>query len=211
MTILDIDRNNEARLSRVVDFLTSFDEVVAVGLSGSAAGGNTDYLSDLDICVYAAPDLPDARERRERLEAVGLGEIQYFDVDFEVSRGDGLSLNGTECGFIWMSVPKVELFLKSLVVDFDCDEFLPGGLLMTKAIYDPENLIARLQTAVPEYPDDRSKGRIKRSVLAARYSLYVLRWLEKAAARNDYFSFVKFKYEDHLPISCGQLRQDKWV
>ncbi len=200
MTKFNLDDDRTRFLSRVVDFLTGFDEVVAVGLSGSGATGNMDRFSDLDVCVYTKPDLPEAKTRRERLESAGLGEIQYFDVDFEVSRGDGLSLNGKRCDLNWMSVPKVELFLKSLVVDFDCNEFLPGGLLMTKDIYDPNGLIEHLQKAVPAYSPERSMHRIKKSVSAAHFSLYVLCWLEKAAARNDYFSFLKFKFEilDHF-------------
>jgi len=195
MTKFDLDDDRTRLLSRAVDILTGFPEVVAVGLSGSSATGTTDCLSDLDICVFADPDFPEPNLRRERLESGGLGEITYFDVDFEVSRGDGVSLNGKACDFNWMSVPRVTSFLESLVVDFDCDEFVPGGLLKTRGVYDPQGLIEHLQEAVPEYPRERATHRIEKSISAARFSLYVLRWLEKAAARNDYFSFLKFQYE----------------
>ncbi|MFC1735919.1 nucleotidyltransferase domain-containing protein [Candidatus Hydrogenedentota bacterium] len=197
MTKFDLDDDRARLLSRAVDVLTGFDEVVAIGLSGSAANGATDDLSDLDICVFADPDLPEPSLRRVRIESGGVGKIAYFDVDFigSPSRGDGVSLHGKVCDFNWMTVAGVTSFLESLFVDFDCDEFAPGGLLKIKDVHDPQGVIKTLQEAVPEYPSERAVHRIEKSISAARFSLYTLRWLEKAAARNDYFSFLKFQYE----------------
>ena len=195
MTVSYTNDERAELLSRAVNMLAAFDEVVAVGLSGSSANGTADHLSDLDICVFATPDLPDPKSRRQRLESAALGEITYVDIDFEVSRGDGVFVNGKACDFIWMSVPKVEAFLKSLALDFECDEFLPGGLLKTDAVHDPDGLIERLQRAVPDYPRERAMYRVEKSICVAHSSLYVLRWLEKAVARGDSFSFLKFKYQ----------------
>lgn len=195
MIIMHSDDDSAEVLPRVVELLTGFDEVVAVGLSGSSATGITDYLSDLDVCVFANPDIPEPKLRRQRLESGTLGKITYFDVDFQVSRGDGVSVDGKACDLNWMSVPGIVSFLESLVADFDCDEFVPGGLMKTKAVYDPDGVIERLQRAIPDYPRERVLHRIEKSISAAHFSLYVLRWLEKAAARDDYFSFLKFKHQ----------------
>ena len=64
-----------------------------------------------------------------------------------------------------------------------------------KSLHDPKAIIENLKDAVPKYPRERATHRIKSNISAMYFSLYVLRWLEKAAARNDYFSFLKFQYE----------------
>ncbi|HUT24098.1 MAG TPA: nucleotidyltransferase domain-containing protein [Sumerlaeia bacterium] len=196
MTKFDLDNERTNQLSRAVDFLTGFEEVIAVGVSGSSATGTRDDLSDLDVCVFTDPNLPEPKLRRERLESSALGEITHFDVDFGVSRGDGVSLRGKPCDFNWMTVPGVASFLESLAVDFDCGEFVPGGLLMTQSVYDPQGIIEHLQEAVPEYSRERAMHRIEKSISSARSLLYgFLRLLDKAVARDDYFSYLRFQYE----------------
>lgn len=195
MEVLQIDDGMQSTLNRAVSILRGFDEVAAIGLSGSLAKGTGDGLSDLDICVFASEGVPDAQDRRTAYAAAGIEEIAYLDVDFEVSRGDGVSINGRDCCLIWMYSPNVEGFLKSLLIDFDCDEFLPGGVLSTRPVYDLHNLIERLKGMVPEYPTERSRYRIRESLRRAHFSLYVLCWLEKAVVRNDYFLFFKHQYD----------------
>jgi predicted nucleotidyltransferase len=185
----------EDSMSKALDILKGFDEVVAVGLSGSSARGNRDKMSDLDIAVFASGELPCPETRRRRYATCAISDTTYFDEDFGISRCDGLQIDGIDCGFIWMSLPKAEVFLRALTEDFGCDEYLPGGLMTMRAILDPEGIIPALRDSVPTYPDGRAKHRIKKNVNVAYFSIYVLAWLHKAAMRNDYFSFLKYEYE----------------
>ena len=181
--------------TKAVDILEGFDEVAAVGLTGSSAHGNADAMSDLDVAVFAVGEIPSPEMRRRRYASYGISEPAYFDVDFEISRGDELQIDGVDCGFIWMSLPKAEAFLATLAEDFDCDEFLPGGLVTMQPLVDPDGVIPALQDSIHLYPEERAKHRIKSNLKRAYFSIYVLAWLHKAAMRNDYFSFLKNEFE----------------
>lgn len=185
----------ENSISKALDILKGFNEVAAVGLIGSFTSGNHDEMSDLDIAVFACGELPDFETRKIRYETCGISDLAYFDVDFEVSRGDGLKIDDVECSFIWMGLPKVKAFLRALTEDFDCDEFLPGGLMTMRPLFDPDETIASLRDSMPSYPEARARQRITRNLREAHFSIYVLSWLQKAAMRNDYFSFLKNEYE----------------
>ena len=187
--------NTEKVISRAIAALGGFDDISAVGLSGSSARGTPDDMSDLDIAVFASREVPSPETRQRRYATCGFCEPAYFDVDFEISRGDGLQIDSVDCGFIWMSLPKAEAFLLALAEDFDCDEFLPGGLVTMRPLVDPDGVIRALQDSIPSYPQERAKHRIERNLSGAYFSIYVLAWLQKAAMRNDYFSFLKNEFE----------------
>jgi hypothetical protein len=125
---------------------------------------------------------------------MGFKDFIYFDVDFEYSHGDGIMADNVRCDFNWMSIAVVLSFLRRIESDFDCPEFIPGGLLTVKELYDPNKVINKLQQAIPQYSDARAKHRITKAVSSAYTSLYGLEWLKKAAFRNDHFLFLKYKY-----------------
>jgi predicted nucleotidyltransferase len=180
--------NNAARLNDEIGLELAF------GLSGSQARGTADARSDIDICVFIEGDYP-SRETRQVIYAIlGLRDPFYFDVDFGTSRGDGFTIDGIRCDFNWMVLDKVQEFLGNLSVDFDCPEWLPGGLESVKGIYDPGNVIIFLQDLIPAYPIERSRHRVQRALKDADYALYKLEWLEKAAHRGDTYSFLKNQY-----------------
>ena len=178
----------------VVNLTHSIDNVSAIGLSGSYARGREDALSDIDVCVYVEDKLPPPQARQQAYASLGFTDFIYFDVDFEYSRGDGITVSSVRCDFNWMSISVVLSFLRRLESDFDCPEFIPGGLSTVKELHDPNKAIGRLQNAIPQYSDARAKHRIEKAISDAHTSLYGLGWLKKAAFRNDYFLFLKYKY-----------------
>jgi predicted nucleotidyltransferase len=172
----------------------SINSIKAIGLSGSRARGSEDALSDIDICVYVTGELPFPQIRQQGYAHLGLLDLIYFDVDFEYSRGDGFWVSGVRCDFNWMSIPVVQSFLERLETDFDCPEYIPGGLSTVKELYDPDHIIDGLQGAIPQYSDVRAKHRIGKGIDDVHFSLYDLGWLEKAVLRKDYFLFLKYQY-----------------
>jgi len=178
----------------VANLTHSIGEIGAIGLSGSHACGRADVLSDIDICVYVQGELPPPQARKQAYTGLEFTDFIYFDVDFEYSRGDGVAVSGVRCDFNWMSVPLVLSFLQGLEHDFDCPEFIPGGSLTVKPLYDPNGVIDKLQKAIPPYSDARAKHRIEKAINDAHTSLYGLGWLDKAALRQDHFLFLKCKY-----------------
>ena len=167
---------------------------LAFGLSGSQARGTADKFSDVDICVFVEGKYPPSEDRRTAYTAIGFTAPIYFDVDFDTSRGDGFTIKGIRCDFNWMALNTVRTFLGNLGTDFDCHEWLPGGLATVKSVHDPRNVIIDLQALIPAYPTERSRYRVQRALQDAHYSLYQLEWLPKAAHRGDTFSFLKGKY-----------------
>jgi hypothetical protein len=167
---------------------------LALGISGSFAKGTPDAFSDVDICIFVIGDYPPAEELKTAYDALGFTDPIYFDVDFDSSRGDGFIRDGYRCDFNWMVVECVHTFLDKLGTDFDCPEWLPGGLASVIAIHDSGNLIADLQEKIPDYPRQRSRYRVRRALMDAHHSLYNLEWLPKAAHRDDTFSFLKHQY-----------------
>ncbi len=182
-------------ISKAITILRGFDGISAVGLSGSSAHGNPDEMSDLDIAIFASRDVPSPEVRQRHYTTCGISAPAYFNVDFEISRGDGLQIDGVDCGFIWMSLPKAEAFLQALAEDFNCDEFLPGGLVTMRPLVDPDGVIPALHDSIPSYPEARAEHRIKKNLKEAYFSIYVLAWLHKAAMRKDCFSFLKNEFE----------------
>lgn len=180
--------------SNVVNLTHSVENVRAIGLSGSHAREQEDALSDIDVCVYVDGKLPLPQARQKAYASLGFTDFIYFDVDFEYSRGDGIAVNNVRCDFNWMSTSVILSFLQRLKSDFDCSEFIPGGLSSVKKLHDPSRTIDRLQKAIPQYSDARAKYRIEKAINDAHFSLYGLGWLKKAAFRNDYFLFLKYKY-----------------
>jgi predicted nucleotidyltransferase len=180
------------KVSNIIHYLPA---VSAIALSGSYARQLDDALSDVDICVYVKDQLPSASVRENAYAKLGLNDFIYFDVDFEQLRGDGVRINGMRCDVAWFSIPKVQSILQALEHDFGCQEGLPGALSTMQTLYDPHNIISRLQNEIPSYSGARAKHRIQKAMEEAHYSVYSLGWLKKAAFRQDYFSYMKYTYE----------------
>lgn len=183
------DRLSE-NASQLVDHLA---EIQALGISGSAARGGMDAFSDVDICIFVTGEYPSSKTRREAFASIGFTDPIYFDVDFGTSHGDGFQIEGMRCDFNWMVIEKVREFLAGLESDFDCPEWLPGGLGSVKGLHDPQNVIIQLQSEIPAYSVARSRHRVQLALQEIHFSLYSLGWLSKAAHRNDTFSFLKYQ------------------
>ena len=203
--------SDAAILSRAVELFAGFGEVVAIGLSGSRATNSADRYSDFDLFVLAREEIPSAQRRKQQYESRGVTDFAYFDVDHQVCIDDGLTIDGVRCEIIWMSVPFIRTYLASLESNFDCDEFLPGGLLRTKPLFDPDNVIDALKAEVPPYSRERALNRIRKHLSNAHFHIYVLGWFDRAAFRNDHFSFFRHArdvIEDF--VTCSFALNRRW-
>jgi len=188
-----------------------FPQTAAFGISGSLVQGYADRYSDCDFCVFTNGDIPSADQKRHIYGTMGISKFDYFDVYFETSNGDGFSIDGRECGFIWMELRKSRDLMAKLDVDWDLDEYLPGGVERMKVLFESNREIQELKESV-RYTDRRSIGRFKLMVERAHYGIYVLRWLEKAAYRSDYYSFMKNAFGSiELLIYALYALNKKWM
>lgn len=187
---------NKTVLDRATDLLMNFGEVLAVGLSGSRARNAADAYSDFDLVVFMPEEVPPEKHRRKCYHDAGFDDLPYFDIHCEAGVDDALMIDKYRCQIVWMSLPCVESYLEALDTDFDCDEFLPGGILQTVPLLDPDHVIDQLKSDVPPYCRARSEQRLKNHLRDAHASIYGQGWLEKAVQRGDYFSFRK--HLDHM-------------
>ena len=189
--------------------LEEFEDVEAVGLSGSVARSVSDEFSDLDICVFVKDQLPSPDKRKRKYEEFGISDFRYFDGDLKDSRIDGLVIDDVDFDFLWMSLRRSERFLRDLSKNHECDEYLPGGLLELQPLVDPRQRIASLRGLIPPYSEARAKARVKSNVKSARFSIYALEWTTKAPYRNDYFSFFfnKWMVFDHFVSALFALNR----
>jgi hypothetical protein len=181
-------------MEKVVELGDQLAEVQAIGVSGSQARGRVDAFSDVDICIFVRGDYPAAEIRRQAYADLGFGEPIYFDVDFDTSWGDGFRVEKIRFDFNWMVIENVRNSLANLTSDFNCAEWLPGGLATIKTLHDPQNLIQQLQREILLYPEARARHRVQQALQEAHFSLFELEWLPKAAYRGDAFSFLKYQY-----------------
>jgi predicted nucleotidyltransferase len=179
--------------SNISDLASASEAVKAIGVSGSHARGSADKLSDIDFCVYVRDKLPAANIREQIYSELGFDDVIYFDIDFGTSCGDGFWVNGVRCDFNWMSIPMIQSYLNQLDSDFECSEYLAGGIKIVKGLYDPDNIIPKLQLSIPNYSNERAKTRIKLAIEETHFSMYELGWLEKAAYRRDSYLFLTYK------------------
>ena len=169
--------------------IKQFQQVEAAGLSGSTIRGISDQFSDTDICIFVTDQLPTPDERKRQYSDFGISGFKYLDGDLEVCKIDGLTIDEIDYDFLWMSLLATEKSLRDLTSDFECDEYLPGGLLTVQPLFDPKNHIDRLRDLIPIYPDERAAHRVKSNIDKAYFSIYALDWPTKAPHRQDYFSF----------------------
>ena len=172
----------------------AFDSLSIAGFAGSMTNGNSDALSDIDIAIIHENKMPEPSMRR-KLYAVCDAEVKWIDVDFEVSRGDGIMLEGKRVDFIHMEETFVKEYISNLEVDIECDEFLPGGLLSLKPIIDKNNGLPEIRSRIQSYPDGRARKRTQAFLSHEYFNIYTLQWFEKAIVRNDEYSFLKNMFE----------------
>lgn len=181
-------------INKAIEIAREFPETIAVGLSGSQSTAQNDEYSDYDICIYAKT-IPKAKKRQEIYKRHTLADTRFFDVDFEVSRGDGLDIENELLDFLWMDINVVKTFISNLTIDYYCDEFLPGGLIKMSPLFDPTDTIGELRRMIPQYPHERAIRRIEQNIRRAYLHIHTLAWFDKAILRNDHYSFLKYTFE----------------
>ncbi len=181
-------------MEKAIKIARAFPQASAFGISGSIARKKTDKYSDYDFCVFTKDGIPGTDAKKNIYGKMGISSFDYFDIDFEISNGDGFHIDDFECGFIWMEYNQTLDLLKQLDSNWDLNEFLPGGIERVRTLFETGSEITNLKKAV-HYSETRSINRFKTFIHRAHHSIYTLKWLEKAAFRNDYYSFLKNEFE----------------
>jgi Nucleotidyltransferase domain len=155
--------------------------VRAALLVGSAACGDADPFSDLDLIAYV-DELPDQSLLTEIRESVG-GTAPFAREGTEHFRSEEFDLDGIRTELSFLTVARVESHLERVLTSID--EFdsplqkVLSGLLDGLPLYG-EDLVEKWRTRVREYPDALRSKMIER-----HWKFEPLWYFDEAIARRD--------------------------
>ena len=204
--------SDDSVVRAAVNIFSGFKDVVAVGMTGSRARDVADADSDIDFVVLVRDEVPPVQCRKSIYQEHHVVEFPYLNADHGDCIDDGLTIQGVRCESLWMDVPSIREFLRTLEEKPDCDEALPGGLMQTVPLHDPDGIIADLKTNVPVYSDERAAWRVKKSVDSVHFSIYTLHWFQRAAERDDRFCFSRHLAEAAEEfVRCTFALNKRWL
>lgn len=170
-----------AQARRVLDSTRDLFPVRAALLVGSAASGDADLLSDLDLIAYV-DELPDQSLLAQIRENVG-GTDPFAREGTEYFRGVEFSLAGIRTELSFLTVARVESHLERVfesVDEFDSPlQKVLSGLLEGFPLHG-EDLIEKWRARVREYPDALRSKFIER-----HWKFEPLWYFDEAIARRD--------------------------
>jgi predicted nucleotidyltransferase len=139
--------------------------VVAVALTGSHAGGETDDWSDLDVLVYTVEPLP-PEVRRETLGRIA-GEVS--NVDYWGPATVGRSPTGAPLDVAFFESSSMEAHLRAVLQEHRARLGYTTALAYTvqhgQSLHDPSGWLARMQAQVTrDYP-----GALARNIIALNW------------------------------------------
>lgn len=170
-----------AQARRVLDATRERVPVRAALLVGSAACGDADPFSDLDLIAYV-DELPDQSLLTEIRESVG-GTAPFAREGTEHFRSEEFDLDGIRTELSFLTVARVESHLERVLTSID--EFdsplqkVLSGLLDGLPLYG-EDLVEKWRTRVREYPDALRSKMIER-----HWKFEPLWYFDEAIARRD--------------------------
>ena len=200
-------------------------------LTGSAAIGESDYSSDLDLILYydRLPSEAALAACREELGGTDHVELGRADEEF----GEQFKVEGIDCQLGHGTVAAWERDMAAVLVGLEVDTPIQkalGGLLQGIVLHDPDGLLAGWRARASEYPEalrvamievnlaipatwyisDRLKPRdaklwLREELIGDAYQLLGV----LAGLNRVYFSRFQFKrlrrFADSLPIAPDNL------
>ena len=171
---------------RVAHAYIADGEPRAILLVGSAATGDADWYSDLDLIVYYDQVPPDelVAETARRLGAGRYRGIPWSDDSGEPDErgyGERYSLDGIECQLGHISVGSFEREIKRVVVDLEPDEELlkiMSGLFEGRPLYG-EELIADWRRQA-DYSE-----RLQRAIIEQRWKFFPWWYYQERLGSRD--------------------------
>lgn len=185
---------NDSIIKNVVKELSKNKQFEAIGISGSIAGNETDEFSDIDLIIYYSGNLPQYSFRKKfynRLKAKQL----YPDINFDFVVCDGIRIGTKRTEIVYQNIERSYEYIENLCKDFMSDEYFPGGIQQTIAVYDPNRIIKLFKSKTACYPAIRSRKRSRKMLKGLVHSLKTMEWLDQAVERNDFIQFMRKENE----------------
>lgn len=155
----------------------------AVLLAGSAAIGEADHNSDLDLILYhdEVPGDDLLAACRSELGATEFVELGRADGEF----AEQFKVDGIDCQLAHSAVAAWEREMDSVLVQLEVDTPVQkalGGLLEGIALHDPEGLLAKWRKRASDYPEALRVAMVEAN-LAIPATWYIADRLKRRDAR----------------------------
>lgn len=181
-----------ALLEAIATEFGALPEVRAVALAGSRGGRLWDERSDLDLCVYAATEPPEAwrtRLAQKFGERISIGNHFWETGDEWVARQTGTVVDIMYRTPEWIEgqLDRVLLHHQASVGYSTC---FVHNVLHSRALHDPQGWYAALQRRTQQpYPEELRRAVVAKNhpILRSTHSSY-LHQLTLALARHDHVS-----------------------
>jgi len=136
----------------------------AVLLTGSAAEGEADRYSDLDLILHYDGALPSQGDMRVARERVGGGDAQPLGPHTEREYAETYHVHGVECQVACATVAAWEEDMAAVLEGLDVDSPLQKALagLLGGVPLHGESLIRRWQERAAAYPDGLARAMVER-------------------------------------------------
>jgi predicted nucleotidyltransferase len=167
---------------RVLQATTSRIPIRAAMLTGSAARGNADRFSDLDLLFYV-DEVPSNEAIAEVREAAGGIEPLKRHEPTDYWNGEEFRLDGVRTEISFMTVEHIEAELAQLLDQLEAigspRQKILSGIAEGLSLYG-EPLIERWQTRLRDYPEP-----FRREMIQRHWNFFPLWYYEEAMARRD--------------------------
>lgn len=182
----------QALLEAIAAEFATLPEVIAVVLAGSKGGRHSDESSDIDLCVYAAAEPPEAWRTtlaNKFGERASIGNRFWETGDEWISIQTGIIVDIMYRSPDWIT-DQIDRALIRHQASVGYSTCFVHNVLHSRAYHDPHGWYAALQarTAQP-YPDGLRQAIVAKNhpILRGIHSSY-LHQIELALARNDHVS-----------------------
>lgn len=172
---------------RIADVLVEEIAPRSILLTGSAATGEADFYSDIDLIVYC-DELPSEERIGSVIERVGGEDRRHIYPRTEDEHGESFELGRLQCQLAFVTVRCADGEVERVLADEKLESPLQKaveGILDGIPLHGPE-LIERWRERAADYPDS-----LRRAMIERHWRFFPLWYVERQIAARDTFLWRK--------------------
>jgi predicted nucleotidyltransferase len=153
----------------------------SVLLTGSAATGEADFYSDIDLIVYC-DELPSEERIGSAIERVGGKDRRHIYPRTEDEHGESFELGRLQCQLAFITVRYADAEVERVVAGEELESPLQKaveGIVDGIPLHGPE-LIERWRERVADYPDS-----LRRAMIERHWRFFPLWYVDRQVAARD--------------------------
>lgn len=186
---MELSKEKEEILQKIVASLCQIDGVAAIVLGGSHAIGMATESSDLDIGIYYTEDKPfDIQEIRKVAESIAHGDHPVVTGFYEwgrwVNGGAWIKTAKIDVDFLYKNIRQISETIEQAqrgIWEIDFEQQPPYGFFSVillaethycRSLYDPAGIIENLKKSVKVYPQKLKESIIQQALWSAEFAIW---------------------------------------